>query len=81
MAGMAKLFFDMWVQHNRMPEVIVSDRDVKFMSKFWTLLMKKVSTKLKFSTTFHLQIDGQTERVNEILNQYICNYIASDHKD
>jgi hypothetical protein len=41
--GMAKLFFDMWVQHNGMPKVIVSDRDVKFMSKFWTLLMKKVN--------------------------------------
>jgi hypothetical protein len=41
--GMAKLFFDMWVQHNWMLEVIVSDRDVKFMSEFWMLLMKKAN--------------------------------------
>jgi hypothetical protein len=59
MVVMAKLFFDMWVQHNRMLEVIVNDWDVRFMSKFWTLLMKKVITKLKFNTTFHLQTDGQ----------------------
>jgi hypothetical protein len=50
-----KLFFNMWVQHNGMMEVIMNDRDVKFTSKFWTLLMKKVGTKLKFSNTvFHL---------------------------
>jgi len=46
----------------------VSDEDVKFTLEFWTLLMKKVGTKLKFSITFHPQIDGQTKMVNGILN-------------
>jgi len=59
----------------------MSDPDVKFTSKFWTLLMKKVGIKLKFSTTFHPQTDGQTKGVNRILNQYFHNYIAHDHKD
>jgi hypothetical protein len=36
---------------------------------------------VKINTAIHLQIDGQMERVNEILDQYICNYIVSDHKD
>ncbi len=45
MARIAKLFFNMWVWHNGMSEVIVNDRDVKFMLKFFTLLMKKVGTK------------------------------------
>jgi len=49
MVGTTKLFFDMWVQHYGMLEVIVNDQDVKFMSKFWMLLMKKVKRKLKFS--------------------------------
>jgi hypothetical protein len=53
MVGTTKLFFDMWDWHNGMLEVILSDWDVKFMSKFWTLLMKKVGTKLKFNTIFH----------------------------
>jgi hypothetical protein len=79
--GMAKLFFNMWVQHHGMPKVIVSDRDVKFTSKFWMLLMKKMGTKLKCSTAFHLQTNGQTKRVSGILNQYLCNYIANDHKN
>jgi len=37
--------------------------------------------KLKFSSDFHPQLDGQTKRVNGILNQYLCNYITGDHKD
>jgi hypothetical protein len=51
-----------------MPEVIVSDQDVKFTLEFWTLLMKKVGTKQKFNITFHPQTDGQTKKVNGILN-------------
>jgi hypothetical protein len=43
--------------------------------------MKKAGTKQNFCTAFHLQINGQTERVNEILNQYLCSYIVDDHKD
>jgi hypothetical protein len=43
--------------------------------------MKKVSTKQKFGTTFHLQIDGRTGKMNEILNQYFYNYIIDNRKD
>jgi hypothetical protein len=43
--------------------------------------MKKEGTKLKFSTTFHSQTDGQMKRMNKILNQYVHNYIIDDHKD
>jgi len=50
MVGMAKLFFDMWVQHNWMLEVIVSDWDVKFMSEFWMLLMKKANRSKNFAS-------------------------------
>jgi len=41
--------------------------------------MKKVGTKLKFSTTFHPQIDGQTHNINELLNHYFHDYIADNH--
>lgn len=43
---------------------IVSDNDVKFVNYFWKTLSKMMGTKLKFSSTYHLQIDGQTEVVN-----------------
>ncbi len=43
--------------------------------------MKKVGTKLKFNIVFHPQINGQTQKVNELLNQYFHNYITNNHED
>ena len=61
--------------------MIVSDRDPKFTSAFWRHFFRKVEIKLTFSTTFHPQIDGQTERVNGILNQYLRNFVSLDKRD
>jgi hypothetical protein len=37
--------------------------------------------KLLFNTTFHPQIDGETEKVNGVLNQYFRNYVGIDQND
>ena len=46
---------------------IISDRDARFTSKFWNGLQLALGTRLYFSIAFHPQIDGQTERLNKIL--------------
>ena len=77
----AKLLLNAWWRHHGLPRVIVSDRDPEFTSAFWRHFFRKVGTKLTFSTTFHLQIDGQTERVNGVLNQYLRNFVSAYQRD
>jgi transposase InsO family protein len=53
------------------PKNIVSDRGTQFTSKFWERLHETLDTQLRFSSTYHPQIDGQTERVNQILEDML----------
>ena len=46
---------------------IMSDRDPKFTDNFWKSLFKGLDTKLSFSIVYHLQIEGQIERSNQVL--------------
>ena len=60
-----------------LPKAIVSDRDVKFTSNFnfWKGLFADLGTKLNFSTAYHPQIDGKTERVNQLLEDMLRMYV------
>ena len=51
--GYAKIFVDTVFRHHGLPEIIISDRDPRFTSKFWTTLFDLLGTNLRFSTAFH----------------------------
>ena len=68
----ANLFIDNIYRYHRLPDDIVSDRGPQFVSKFWQSLFKILQVEIKLSLAFHLQTDGQTERVNQVLEQYLC---------
>jgi transposase InsO family protein len=53
------------------PKKIVSDRGTQFTSQFWQKLHESMDTKLNFSSTYHPQTDGQTERTNQILEDML----------
>ena len=53
------------------PKKIVSDRGSQFTSRFWQKLHSILGTNLNFSTAYHPQTDGQTERVNQILEDML----------
>ena len=56
------------------PEKIISDRDAKFTSRFWTTLQAALGTQLNFSTSYHPETDEQTERTNQVLEDLLCMY-------
>ena len=74
-ADVARLFFDNVFRLHGMPTTIVSDRDSKFTSRFWTELHRLMDTKLALSTAFHPQTDGQTERANQTLESILRAFV------
>ena len=80
----ARLFLrDVYRLHG-LPSDIVSDRDKVFTSGFWHQFLALLGIKPNLSTAFHPQTDGQTERVNQVLEQYLrifCNYQQDDWQE
>jgi hypothetical protein len=70
-ARLAKIYMNRIVCLHGVPKSIVSDRGTQFTSHFWCQLHEPLGTRLEFSPSFHPQTDGQTERVNQILEDML----------
>ena len=77
----AGLFFQHVVKHFGLPEDIISDRDSRFTGRFWTALFGFLGSELKFSTANHPQTDGQTERMNQLLEEYLRHYVSASQRN
>ncbi|MBW0511086.1 hypothetical protein O181_050801 [Austropuccinia psidii MF-1] len=77
---LAHLFIKNIFSKHDLPSSIVSDRGSLFVSSFWTNLFQKLKISRDLSTTYHPETDGQTERVDQILVQYLQIYF-SYHQD
>ena len=64
---LAELYIKEIVRLHGIPISIIADRDPRFTSRFWGKLQEALGTRLNFSTAFHQQTDGQSERVIHIL--------------
>jgi transposase InsO family protein len=64
-----------------LPDRIISDRGTTMTSEFWQQLMKLLNIKSAMSTAFHPQTDGQTERMNQVLEDYLRHFVDYNQKD
>lgn len=79
--GLAHLFLDNIFRLHGLPTSIISDRGSIFTSRFWQSLLSLLKIKSCMSTAFHPQTDGQTERINSILEQYLRSYLNYQQDD
>jgi transposase InsO family protein len=79
--GIARLFRDhVWKLHG-LPEEVISDRGTQFVSQFMRELNTLLGIKVAASTAYHPQTDGQTERVNQEIEQYLRLFINQRQDD
>ncbi|MBW0489293.1 hypothetical protein O181_029008 [Austropuccinia psidii MF-1] len=62
------------------PTIIISDRDPKFTSEFWTNLSDMLGTKLAFSTAYHPQTDGPAERMIQTMEDILRSHHSTTEK-
>ena len=71
----ARIFIDEIVCRHGISLSIISDRRAQFTSRFWRSFQKGLGTKVKLSTTFHAQTDGQVERTIQTLEDMLRDCI------
>ena len=80
----ALLYIDkVWRIHG-FPKQIISDRGTQFVSEMWETLLARMGVKRSMSTAYYPETDGQSERVNGVINRYLrvyCTYLQDDWVD
>jgi len=71
---MARMFFEPVICKRCMPFIIVTDCGKEFTSRFWNRVYSHLSINHRLSTAFHPQSDGQTERQNQTMEQYLLAF-------
>jgi transposase InsO family protein len=71
---LARIFLSNVFAKHGLPADIIADHRSEFTSEFWRSLSMVLGIKLNHSTAYHPETDGQTEWVNQSLEQYLCMY-------
>jgi transposase InsO family protein len=77
----AQSILDGIVRLHGLPKEIVSDRGPQFASKFWRRLFELIGVDIRLSLAFHPEIDGQIERTNQTLEQYLRCTVSYQQDD
>jgi hypothetical protein len=79
--GLARLFRDYVWKHHGLPEQVISDRGPQFVSGFLKELYNVLGIQMAASTAYHPQTDGQTERANQEIEQYLRLFVNHRQDD
>ena len=77
----ARIFCREFIRLHGLPSSIISDRDTRFKSSFWTELMKLLQISQSMSSAFKPSTDGQSERTNRFIEDYLRNYVHPRQDD
>ena len=80
-AQLANLFLNNIFRLHGLPTEIISDRDPRFISAFWKEFCKLLGTKQNLTSPYHPESDGQTERMNRILEEMLRQFVAPHQQD
>ena len=77
----ARLFFRNVVKYWGVSQNIVSDQNGRFTGSFWTELFNLLGSQLNICSSYHHQTDGQTERFNGMLEEYLRHFVNANQKN
>ncbi|GKF03362.1 putative reverse transcriptase domain-containing protein [Tanacetum coccineum] len=75
MEKLARIYINEMVARHGVPVFIISERDSRLMAQFWQTLQKALRRRLDMSTTYHPQINGQSERTIQTLEDMLRKYV------
>jgi hypothetical protein len=58
------------------PVSVISDRDIRFVNEFWKHLSQRLQLSIRMTVAYRPEGDGQTERINAVLEQYLRAYVS-----
>ncbi|KAI7081079.1 hypothetical protein KC356_g9322 [Hortaea werneckii] len=79
-ASLADVLRDEVIRYYGVPKGILTDRGSVFTSEYWSEFAYEAQVKRRLSTAFHPQTDGQTERMNQTLEQYLRIYCSENQE-
>jgi len=78
---LAYAFTRIIIAQHGVPKTIITDRGTTMNSKFWKTFIADMGVQHKMSTAYHPQTDGQTERLNQTLEQYLRCYVNHEQNN
>lgn len=72
----AQLYLQNIGELHRLPTHITLDRETQFTSMFWKSLCQQLKIEARMSTAYHSETDGDTERLNAVMEQYLRCYVS-----